>query len=101
MSEAPAFESRRFVKHLMDSGFTEGLRSAGRGEKIHEVVGTLRHRWRSGAGTHRRVVPGGAGRVRYEPDGGRGPARLGDLRENWLDVPRAERLIGWRPEIIG
>ena len=21
--------------------------------------------------------------------------RPGDLRENWLDVPRAERLIGW------
>ena len=28
-----------------------------------------------------------------------GPARPGDLHENWLDVSRAERLLGWRAEI--
>ena len=28
-----------------------------------------------------------------------GPARPGDLRENWLDVSRAERILGWRPEV--
>ena len=28
-----------------------------------------------------------------------GPARPGDLKENWLDVSRAEHLLGWRPEV--
>ena len=28
-----------------------------------------------------------------------GPARPGDLKENWLDVSRAERVLGWRPEV--
>lgn len=28
-----------------------------------------------------------------------GPARPGDLRESWLDVSRAERVLGWRPEV--
>lgn len=28
-----------------------------------------------------------------------GPARPGDLRENWLEVSRAERVLGWRPEV--
>ena len=28
-----------------------------------------------------------------------GPARPGDLEENWLDVSRAERVLGWRPEV--
>ncbi len=28
-----------------------------------------------------------------------GPARPGDLRENWLDVSRAERVLGWSPEV--
>ena len=38
MSEALPFDSHRFAKHLTDSDFIEGLRSAGRGEKIHETV---------------------------------------------------------------
>ena len=28
-----------------------------------------------------------------------GPARPGDLKENWLDVSRAERVLGWRPDV--
>ena len=28
-----------------------------------------------------------------------GPARPGDLKESWLDVSRAERVLGWRPEV--
>ena len=28
-----------------------------------------------------------------------GSARPGDLKENWLDVSRAERLLGWRPQV--
>ena len=28
-----------------------------------------------------------------------GAARPGDLKENWLDVSRAERVLGWRPEV--
>ena len=28
-----------------------------------------------------------------------GAARPGDLQENWLDVSRAKRLLGWRPEV--
>ncbi len=28
-----------------------------------------------------------------------GPARPGDLRDSWLDVSRAERVLGWRPEV--
>ena len=38
MSEALTFDSRQFVKYLTDSGFIDGLRSAGRGEKVHEAV---------------------------------------------------------------
>ena len=28
-----------------------------------------------------------------------GPARPGDLKESWLDVSRAERVLGWHPEV--
>ncbi len=28
-----------------------------------------------------------------------GPARPGDRRENWLDVSRAEHILGWSPEV--
>ena len=28
-----------------------------------------------------------------------GPARPGDLKENWLNVSHAERVLGWRPEV--
>ena len=28
-----------------------------------------------------------------------GPARPGDLQESWLDVSRAARVLGWRPEV--
>ena len=40
MGEALPFDSHRFVKDPTDSDFTEGLRSAGRGEIIHEAVRT-------------------------------------------------------------
>ncbi len=28
-----------------------------------------------------------------------GPARPSEIKENWLDVSRAERVLGWRPEV--
>ena len=74
MSEALAFDSYQFVKHLTDSGFTEGLRLAGRGEKIHEAVrANLRAIESDAVGTFN--IAGGV------------PVRTGELF-------RAERLLG-------
>ena len=106
MSEAPAFDSHQFPKHLMDNGFTEGLRLAGRGEKHHEAVrASLRAIESNAVGAF--DIAGGAS-VRtgelfraVQPACGTnltaaaGPARPGDLKENWLDVSRAERRLGW------
>ena len=38
MNEALTFDRHQFIKYLMDNGFTDGLRLAGRGEKIHAAM---------------------------------------------------------------
>ena len=38
MNEALTFDRHQFIKYLMDNGFTDGLRLADRGEKIHAAM---------------------------------------------------------------
>ena len=89
----------------MDSSFTEGLRLAGRGEKHHEAVRASLRAIESDAAGAFDLAGGAPVRTRelfraVQPACGTnltadaGPARPGDLEENWLSVPRAERRLG-------
>ena len=37
--------------------------------------------------------------ARYDAAAGDGPARLGEVRANYLDASRAAAELGWRPEV--